>query len=324
VGITGLMLDAPLEILIVALLCGSIFTAIFSTTMLRVKAGFWPSVSFGAAKDKRLAKKAVSFGLASVFSRIFASIDSVLLKQMVSQAAVGFYSIPNKVVFAAQFIPAAFAAAIYPAMSHYYLHDKKKMMMIFEQSMLFLLILSVPMAVGIFVITPVIINVIFSVEYQPSIPAMYILVWGIIFGFVEFPIGSLLAAIGQQRKNTITRGVVMVVNILLNIILIPIYSFVGAAIAALVSYAVLVVMGLYWVTKSEKPNWSMLWHSFIKIVFSSAVMGVIVFGLSERLHYAVTILLGVAIYAILVIGLRIIKLQDVITILKSFRREKVV
>jgi O-antigen/teichoic acid export membrane protein len=325
VGITGLVLDAPLEILIIALLCGSVFTAMFSTTMLRLKVGFWPSVSFKAAKDKNLAKNAISFGLASVFSRVFASLDSVLLKQMVSQSAVGFYSIPNKVVFAAQFIPAAFAAAIYPAMSHYYLQDKKKMMLIFEQSMLFLLILSVPMAVGVFVLTPTLINTIFGTEYAASISAMYILVWGIVFGFVEFPIGSLLAAIGQQGKNTITRGVVMVVNIILNIMLIPMYSFVGSAIAALVSYAVLVIMGFYWVQKYEQPDWGVLWHSFVKIAFSASIMGVLVFwALGNNLHYLFAIILGVVVYAIFVIALKIIRLQDVLGLLKSFRKEKVV
>lgn len=322
VGITGLFLDAPLEILIIALLSGSLFTACFSTIILRVKAGFWPSISLHAAKDKQLAKNAVSFGLASVFTRIFASLDSVLLKQMVSQAAVGFYAIPNKVVFAAQFIPAAFAAAIYPAMSHYYLHDRKKMMLIFEQSMLFLLILSVPMAVGVFVLTPTLINIVFGVEYLASIPAMYILVWGIIFGFIEFPIGSLLAAIGKQNKNTITRAVVMITNIVANSILIPMYSFVGAAIAALISYAVLVVMGFYWVQKFERPNWGVLWHSFVKITFSAVVMGVIVFALLPRLHYLVVIAIGVLIYAVLVISLKIVRGGDVLALLKSFKREK--
>ncbi len=140
-----------------------------------------------------------------------------------------------------------------------------------------------------------------------------------------FPIGSLLAAIGQQGKNTITRGVVMVVNIAMNILLIPLYSFVGSAIAALVSYAVLVIMGFYWVKKYEKPDWGILWHSFIKVAFAAAIMGVVVFwSLAQSLHYLLAILLGVVIYAILVIGLKIVRLQDVLGLLKSFKKEKAI
>ena len=320
VGITGLVLNAPLEVLIVALLCGSIFTAIFSTTFLRLKLGFWPKFRIRKKDPPGLGRKAVSFGLAGVFTRIFASFDTVLLRQIVGEAAVGFYAIPNKVVFAAQFIPAAFAASIYPAMSHHYQKDDKKMLGIFEQSFLFLLILSIPMTIGLFVLTPIIVEQIFSAEYLPSILAMQILVWGIIFGFTEFPIGALLAAIGQQNKNTITRGVVMVINVVLNFILIPLYSFVGTSIAALASYVVLVVMGLYWVRKYVSPNWRLLGVALCKIILAALAMGAVVWALLTVLHWTLVILVGIIVYTFLAIVMRIVKFDEIRFLLKSFRK----
>lgn len=309
VGLSGLFLDASLLVLIFALLAGSLFTSVYATVLVKRKLGFFPRP---VGLSWQMAKVAMPFGLAATFTRVFSSLDSVLLRRLVDQAAVGFYSVPNKLVFAAQFIPAAFAASIYPAMSHYYKENRKQMILIFEQSMLFLLMLSVPAAFGIFVLAPLMIVDVFSSAYAPSVLATQVLVWGIIFGFIEYPIGSLLAAIGQQNKNTITRATVMVLNIILNIILIPLYSYLGAAIAAVVSYAVLAFMGFFWLYRLDvKIHWSWFAGIFVRILLSAIIMGLLVYYLIPYVHYAFLILLGVIVYAILVFVLGVISIKEI-------------
>lgn len=323
VGLAGLVMGADITILIYALLAGSVFTSIFATILFVSKLHAFPFPDFRHAFDKKMVTESIPFGFAGAFTRVFSSIDSVLLKQMVGPAAVGFYAVPNKIVFALQFIPSAFAASIYPAMSHLYKTDKKKMILVFEQSMLFLILLSVPLASGIFVLTPFVITELYTAEFAASIPAMYILVWGVIFGFTEFPLGSLLSAIGQQRKNTITRGIVMSVNVVLNIILIPMYSFYGAAIAAVLSYALLTTMGIYWVQKFINVQWKSLVKSLFQVIFASAVMGGSVFFLLPYLHFSLLILLGIILYAFLVIWMRVITLDQIKDLLKVFKRKSV-
>ena len=147
---------------------------------------------------------------------------------------------------------------------------------------------------------------------------MYVLIWGIIFAFAEFPLGALLSAIGQQKKNMVTRGVVMTVNVILNLILIPLYSFVGAAIAALISYALLTCMGVYWVNKYVKVNWKGLFKSLLKILTAGLVMGMVVFILRNDVHFTLLILLGMVIYAVLGVLLRIVKWDQLRFLMKSF------
>lgn len=320
VGLTGLVMGAPLTILIVALLLGSMFNAVYGFIMVKRKLGFYALPDYTSKHKKSFLKESYPFGFAGAFTRVFSSIDSVLLGMMQGGGAVGLYSVPNKIVFALQFIPSAFAASIYPAMSYHYKRDKKKMMEIFQYSVLFLFILSVPVAIGLFVLTPVIIEFVFTAEFLPAIPAMYILVWGVIFGFMEFPFGALLSAIGQQRKNTITRGVVMSVNIVLNIILIPLYSFVGAAIAALVSYALLTIMGAIWAHKYTKIDWSFLFSKFIRIFVSGVLMGGVVYYLRPTINLVFLIFIGAVAYIILIFMTRAIEFSQLKTIMKSFRR----
>ncbi len=305
VGLVGLRFDARLEILVAALLAGSMFTTMIAVAMCRKQLNFWPHPSFAPFGHGRLWRESFSFGLASAFTRVFASIDSVLLGQMVGKAAVGFYAVPNKVVFAAQFIPAAFAAAIYPAMSHYHLHDQKKMIVIFRQALMLLFLLAMPMTIGLFLLTPAIIRELYTGAYDPSILAMQILVWGIIFGFLEFPLGSLLAATGQQHKNSITRAAVMIVNVVLNILLIPKYSYLGTSIAALISYAVLAGMGFYW-TRAYLRTATELARSAVKILAASVLMGLAVYLLRPFTHFTLSIVAGMIVYSALIIGFRVV------------------
>lgn len=322
VGLLGLKYGAGLEMLIIALCLGSFSSSLIGTFLCRQKLRFWPLPSWNRELMRPLLKAAIPFGIAGACTRVFASIDSVILRQMQGFAAVGYYAVPNKVVFAAQFIPAAFAAAIYPAMSHYYIKDREKLPYIFEQAMRALLLLAFPMAVGIFVLTPILIHALYTSEYDASIFPMQILVWGILFGFAEYPIGSLLAAIGQQKKNTITRAVVMVTNIVLNIALIPKYSFVGTSIAALVSYAVLTGLGLYWAQQQVSIPWGRLATSISKIAFASAIMGLAVYAVRDQAHFTASIVTGMLVYGALVLLMRVFTISEIKQILRRFRREE--
>lgn len=320
VGLVGLFTRARLEVLMLALLAGSVWTAVYATHKCRAQLGFWPYP--GRLVGRNLARESLPFGLAGMFTRMFASLDSVMLGQMVGKAAVGFYAIPNKFVFAAQFMPAAVAAALYPALSHYHAVDEAKMRTLFLQALSFLYVIAAPMAAGLFVISPMVVRELYTSEYEPSIVAMQILVWGIIFGFIEFPFGSFIAASGEQRKNTVTRGIVVLVNVALNLALIPSYSFVGTAIAALVSYAVLAGMGAFWTRRvwlrAGRPFWAMM----AKTTCAAAAMAIAVYAILPFAHFAVAIVFGVVVYTGLVLLLRIMTISHVRFLLQSFRRRE--
>src|SRR3989338_4653982 len=95
-----------------------------ATILVQLIFTFWPRF------DKEIAryflKIVPAFALAGIFVKIYNTSDSILLSYLDSDAAVGFFAVPAKVVYALQqVIPAAFAAAIFPAFSYYYATSKK-------------------------------------------------------------------------------------------------------------------------------------------------------------------------------------------------------
>ena len=199
--------------------------------------------------DKPLVKSllifTVPFALAAIFTRVYGYIDTVLLNQMINETAVGFYSIPYKITFSLQFIPMAFVASLYPAFSSYFVSNKELLKKTFEKSMVYLGIISVPVCLGVIALAKPLMLKVYTIEYAPSILPLQILIISLVFLFLNFPLGSLLNACNRQTRNTVHIGIVMVINIVLNVILIPKYSYIGAAIASSISTFLMFVLQLY-------------------------------------------------------------------------------
>jgi len=79
----------------------------------------------------------------------------------------------------------------------------------------------VPIAFGIGVLGREIIFSLYTSSYANSILPLRILLVGLIFSFISFPLASLLNAVNRQGTQTGIMATVMVVNLILNILLIP-------------------------------------------------------------------------------------------------------
>ncbi len=244
VGLAGIYLKFPLYVLVLALLAGSTFNFLYSLILLKVKLKFNFKLLWDKPILKTLFKIALPFALAGIFVRVYSYIDQILLSVLIGDQALGWYSVPYKITYAFQFVPAAFAAAIYPAMSDCFVSNKEKLKIIFDKSMYLLIILSVPTAVGIACLADKIILSLYTAEFSPSILALQIFILAVIPIFLNYPVGSLLNACDRQARNTFNMGLTMVLNIILNLILIPYYQHVGAALAALTSLTVLFILNL--------------------------------------------------------------------------------
>lgn len=317
IGIIGVLLKFPLYILIIALVSGSLFSFIYSFVLLKAKLKFKFKLDWNKQILKFLFYIALPFALAGIFARVYSYIDQILLSVLIGDKYLGWYEIGYKITFALQFVPAAFAAAVYPAMSHSFINNKERLKMIFEKSMFLLIIMSIPTAVGIFLLADKIILLLYTSEFQPSILAMQIIIFSIIAMFLNYPIGSLLNACDKQMTNTINVGVTMVVNIILNIILIPLYQHVGAAIACLISQFLLFVLNLLWVPKIIKYDYKYLGWKLLKTILSVLVMALAVLYLKQTLNFIILAILGALIYVVIMYLIKGFTKQDIQYLLQA-------
>jgi len=309
-GLIIIWLKLPLIYLLIPYVLGSSFSLIFSSVVCRkiLNVRFWQNCNFGNLKF--IFKIAWPFALIAIFSRVYGYLDTVMLSKMVGDRAVGWYSVAMKIPFAFQFIPAALAAAIFPAFSYQFVHDKNQLKLTYERVMRFLTIIVLPIAVGIGVLARPIIEFFYGQEYLPSVLSLQILMSSLFFVFINFPLGSLLNGCERQKTNTKLVGLTMILNIILNLLLIPKFSFIGSSIAFLVCQIFLFAVSAWVAQKISSSNWVSGITVFAKTALSAAIMGLVIQLLITKLNFVILIFIGAAVYCGVLLLLRGITRKD--------------
>jgi len=295
-GTTFLYLKFPLIYLIAAFTIPSFLNVLYSSIVLYKKY----KIRLQAKLDKQvlrfMALVAIPFAFTAIFGRVYSYIDSILLSKLAGDIAVGWYSIPYKITYAFQFMPLALVAALYPKFSEYFITDKKRLAFVFERAIKYLMVIVFPITIGIGILSRDIILSLYTAEYMNSILPLQILLAGLVFSYVSFPIGAFLNACNRQVTQTVIVFFVMVINIILNLILIPRIGVVGAAISALIGNLCLTVFGYSIMPSITKISHWFLFKSFLQIFLSAVVMGIGVYFINQISHYTIAILIGAVIY----------------------------
>jgi O-antigen/teichoic acid export membrane protein len=169
----------------------------------------------------------------------------------------------------------------------------------------------VPAAVGIACLADKIILTLYTAEFTPSILTLQIFILAVIPMFLNYPAGAILNACDKQGRNTFNMGLTMVLNIILNLILIPQYQYVGAALASLVSLTVLFILNLGQVPKIIKYDGKYLGIKSVKSLLSAFVMAAVIIGLKAQFNFVILIIIGAIVYL------------GIMYLIKGFTREDV-
>ncbi|MFH1326334.1 MAG: flippase [Candidatus Falkowbacteria bacterium] len=310
-GSLFLYFDYSLHWLMGAIVVASAINFLYSASIVKYqwKMSLWPQ--FNQDIIRNIIKMSLPFALFGIFQRFYTYFDSILLSILAGDTYVGLYSVAFKITFALQFLPLAFVASLFPAMSSYYVHNKKQLATIFERAMNYLIIIALPISFGIIVLADRIV-LIFKEGYTGSILPLQIIVASLIFIFASYPVGSLLNACDRQRTNTANMGIVLVFSVLLNIFLIPRYQAIGASITVLITNALLLILGLFWVPKIIEYHKKVIITVFAKALLSVLIMGLVIWLIKVYIPIIASVFVGAVVY----IG--------VLYILKGYTKEDII
>jgi len=322
VGITGLVLGLPPVITIIAVFAGSTANLLYATFHLWRRGITWrPTWSWVRLRPMLLT--ALPFGLAGLFVAIYSSSDNILLSIFSGRRAVGIYGLGFKIMAAFQILPAALVAAVYPAMSAAFVQQHDRLVNIFRNSVKYLMVISLPVSVALFVLAKDIVLIGWTRVWLEAVWPLRILVIGLPFIFLNFPVGYLLNAANKQTRNTVNIGIAMLFNLALNIIFIQLYSYKVVAINSTISSILLVSLGLFAARRIVTLPWRELFIMISKIIVASLAMGVIGALVIPAEPTLIRIILAAAVmavfYLLVIFSFRIVKVNDLKQVLQRFR-----
>ncbi|WP_290901978.1 flippase [Ferroglobus sp.] len=202
-----------------------------------VKKVMFEKISFEFDKRfwKTIFREGIPFWAATAFVVILNDTDKIMLYAMVGERAVGFYSAAYRMVFALNFLPLMFIAALYPVTSRLFTKSANSLVKTSEIAYKFVLVIGLFVVVILSGFSEIIVSTIFGKEFSSSAEPLKILAWSQLFLYLNVVLGNLFRSADMQIIKTYQVAAAATLNVFLNFLLIPIWSFVGASFATLMA-----------------------------------------------------------------------------------------
>jgi O-antigen/teichoic acid export membrane protein len=184
------------------------------------------------------------FGLAILFSFIYIQSDIILVKYITGDAAAGIYNVAFVILVAVLLLPSVlYQKFLIPKIHRWANHDVERFYQVYRQGNLIMLIIGILAMVAIWLLADWMILFLFGKPYRNAVPLIYMLSLTVPILFVAYSVAATLVTQEHMKIKVKLMGIVAVINILLNILLIPKLGAMGAAISTVISN--LLLLGLY-------------------------------------------------------------------------------
>ena len=155
------------------------------------------------------------------------------------------------------------------------------------------------------------VGLLFGKEYANSAIVLQLLLWATIFIFLNTLSSYLLIASGRQHYNVVSYGIGAVSTVFFSLILVPLYSYIGAGISLLVGQMLLFIVAIHLISKTLLKLSIM--RIIIKPFFSSLTMwGLIYFLRGWNVWFSLFI--GILFYIILLFSFKVVTQEDVVLV----------
>lgn len=216
---------------------------------------------------------------------VYLLLDNIILGLMKGDAAVGIYSTALKIVRIPMAIIGAMSAAIVPAITRAFsMHDNEKVAVLIQKSFSFVCVAIIPIAFGMIISSSFLVETFAGKKFEASefslktlSPVILLIGLNNIFGV------QLLTPLGKEKFFFIAVSGGMVCSIVLNLFLIPSFSFVGAAITNLCTEVVVTLLCFYFVRKYIAVSFDM--KIFFQCLFAASMFFPIAF-LIHQFHFS--------------------------------------
>lgn len=190
-------------------------------------------LSFSRETARRLLSVSRHYILSSMMITIFAQTDKIMLKMMVDEAAVGYYSAAATCATMTSFVFAAIIDSVRPVIFENKAISQEKM----EDSLtdLYTVIIYFSLFVSAFMtlLAPLIIRILYGADYAASVAPLQLIVWFTTFSYLGSVRDIWILSEEKQRYVWIIYAVSAGLNVALNAVLIPVWGVMGAAFASL-------------------------------------------------------------------------------------------
>lgn len=204
-----------------------------------LKIGDW---KFNHVLAREILKNSWPLMLSTAAALIYLKIDQIMIGSMLGNYKVGIYAAAVRLVEVWYFVPGIISTTLFPAI----INAKNTSVEMYKNRLknFYILMAIIPIVIAILItlLAKPIILVLFGSGYLESIVVLRIYIWSSVGLFLGWAVGQYLMSENLVKTIFWLNLLAMIINIVLNLILIPIYGIVGSAWATLISYLIIPII----------------------------------------------------------------------------------
>lgn len=196
-------------------------------------------------RAKILLKDSWPLILSGLAIMVYMRIDQIMLGQMQGDEAVGIYSAAVRISEVWYFVPMAIVASVFPSI----IEAKRQSELLYYERLQklynLMVLLAVAVAVPMTFLSEWAVGILFGERYLQAAPVLSISIWAGVSVAMSLVHGKWLLAEGLQRYGLLYTLFGALINIVLNLNLIPLYGIRGAAWATLCAQTAPIFLQLF-------------------------------------------------------------------------------
>lgn len=182
-----------------------------------------------------LLRRSCHFILPSMMVAIYGYVDRFMLKHMISDAEIGYYSTAVSVCSMWSFVLSAIIDSVYPTIMEAYQTDRQLYLRRNRQLYAIVFYVSAAVSVAIAVVGKYVIWLLYGQAYLPAAAPLRVITWYTAFSYLGVARNAWVVCENKQRYLKYLYLSATVINVILNLLLIPSGKAVGAATASLIT-----------------------------------------------------------------------------------------
>jgi O-antigen/teichoic acid export membrane protein len=256
----------------------------------------------------------IALGAAGVLVTAYVRLDQILVLELAGTYQAGLYGAAYRLLDQIQFIPISVMTTLFPLIAAAYPKDLNRARKLLQTAGEYLTMASLPILAFTIVAARPIVTFLFGAEFRAAAPAVPVLAGAFVLISLGYLAGNMIVILELQRRFVRYAAFGLLVNVILNLALIPLFGFIAAAWSTLVTEITIMTLSMSAVL--EKLPMTFHFDRMLRIVAAAAAMGLIAwFG--ERLDLplvAVAVTAGIS-YLICLFLVRAFRPKEIAAIL---------
>lgn len=248
-GLIVLGVALPTVVAVYVIVVGA--AAVFSLIVLRRRYGVRAMLAFDRPLWGRLFRAAWPFAAVALISMVGVSAGPLMLARLAGEAALGYYTVANKLIQVFTMLVSAYNSAVFPVFSRLRASSQANLRLGYRVSMKLAVISGLAVGAGLWVSAEGIIGLLFP-GYEPAVPALQALGWYVALMLVATVSLNMLYAEGRQRETVWIALAGTLLTLALNVLLIPRFGVVAVALGLTALTATQVGVSL-WLLRRDYP-----------------------------------------------------------------------